>query len=340
MAQRRHLKKNEGTNVQTRQLGKNGPHLSEIGLGSWAIGGPWAYGWGPQDDEQSIRTIQAALANGINWIDTAAVYGLGHSEEIVGRAVKERRKDVFIATKCGLTWDSQGRIARNNRPESIRKECDASLKRLQTDYIDLYQIHWPDNNVPVEDSWGEMTRLVEAGKVRYIGVSNFGTELLIRCQKIAPVQSLQPPYNIVHRDIEASILGWCLNNNVGVIAYSPLQNGLLTGKFSKDFLETLPEDDWRKRQHYPYFREPKFNQVLQFVEALRPIAEGYQKSLSQLAIAWVLHQKGITAAIVGARSPEQILHNIGGSGWQISASDMQTINRHYQQIFQSNSAEK
>jgi aryl-alcohol dehydrogenase-like predicted oxidoreductase len=326
--------------VQTRQLGKDGPQLSVIGLGAWAIGGPWAYGWGPQDDAQSIRTIQAALANGINWIDTAAVYGLGHGEKVVGEAIKGRRNEVFVATKCGLVWDHHGRVARNNRPESIRRECDASLKRLQTDFIDLYQIHWPDDKVPVEDSWGEMTRLVEAGKVRYIGVSNFGTELLIRCQRIAPVQSLQPPYNLVNRDIEASILGWCINNGVGVIAYSPLQNGLLTGKFSANFLDTLADDDWRKRQQHPFFREPKFSQVLKFVDALRPIAEDYQKSLTQLAIAWVLQQKGITAAIVGARTPEQIIHNIGGAGWQISASDLQAIDRHYQQIFQSDAGEK
>ena len=319
--------------MNQRQLGKNGPMLSEIGLGAWAIGGQWAYGWGEQDDMLSVRTIRTALDSGINWIDTAAVYGLGHSEKLIGETVKSFRDEVFIATKCGLVWDNHGRVARNNRPESIRRECDASLKRLQTDVIDLYQIHWPDNAVPVEDSWGEMTRLAEAGKVRYIGVSNFGTELLMRCQKIAPVQSLQPPYSMINRDIEASILGWCANNKVGIVAYSPLQSGLLTGKFSANFLETLAEDDWRRSQNNPFFKEPKFGQTLTFVDAIRQIAEGYGKSVAELAIAWVLRHKTVTAAIAGARKPEQIAKNIGGADWQISASDLENIDGLFAEIF-------
>lgn len=306
-------------------LGRDGPQLSEIGLGAWAIGGPWSWGWGEQDDQQSILTIHRALDNGINWIDTAAVYGLGHSEEIVARASAGRRQSVFIATKCGLPWDERRRITNNLHPASIRKECENSLKRLKTDYIDLYQCHWPHKNVPVEDSWGAMTRLKEEGKVRFIGVSNFGVDLLERCQAIEPLQSLQPPYSLVNRDIEKDILPWCQENQVGVIPYSPLQSGLLTGKFSSDFLETLAEDDWRKKGVNEFFKEPKFSKILAVVDQLRPIADSYQKTIAQLAIAWVLNQPAITAAIAGARKPGQIEQNIAGAGWQISVQDMEKI---------------
>ncbi len=313
--------------MKTRQLGKDGPHITEIGLGAWAIGGSWAWGWGEQDDTESIRTIQRTLDLGINWIDTAAVYGLGHAEEVVARAVGKQRKDVFIATKCGLVWDDRGRVKNNNRPESIRRECEASLRRLNTDYIDLYQIHWPDSNVPVEDSWGEMIRLKEEGKVRYIGVSNFGVDLLERCQAIHPVQSLQPPYNLVQRDVEKEILPWCKEHGVGVVAYSPLMSGLLTGKFTRDFLNTLAEDDWRRKQHHPMFTEPMYSKILNFVDGIRPIAEKYNKSVAQFAVAWVLMHPAITSAIVGARKSSQVEQNVGGAGWQISADDMTAIDR-------------
>ncbi len=320
----------------TRQLGKEGPQITEIGLGAWAIGGSWAWGWGAQDDAESIRTIQRALDLGINWIDTAAVYGLGHAEEVVARAVGEQRKDVFIATKCGLVWDDRGRVKNNNRPESIRRECEASLRRLNTDYIDLYQIHWPDNNVPVEDSWGEMTRLKEEGKVRYIGVSNFGVDLLERCQAIEPVQSLQPPYNMVQRDVEKEILPWCKAHGLGVVAYSPLMSGLLTGKFTRDFLNTLAEDDWRRKQHHPMFTEPMYSKILDFVDGIRPLAEKYNKTVAQFAIAWVLMHPAVTSAIVGARKPSQVEQNVGGAGWQISPEDMTAIDRLFHETVDSN----
>lgn len=316
--------------MKTRQLGKDGPHLTEIGLGAWAIGGSWAWGWGEQDDQESIATIHRALELGINWIDTAAVYGLGHAEEVVARAVEGNRKEVFIATKCGLVWDDRGRVRNNNRPESIRKECEDSLRRLNTDYIDLYQIHWPDNNVPVEDSWGEMVRLKEEGKVLYIGVSNFGVDLLERCQAIHPVQSLQPPYNLVQRDIETEILPWCQEHQVGVVAYSPLLSGLLTGKFTRDFLQTLKEDDWRRRQNHPMFTEPMYSRILDFVDRLRPIAEKHGKTVAQLAIAWVLMHPAVTSAIVGARRPSQIEQNVGGAGWGIPDEDMAAIQQAYE----------
>lgn len=323
--------------MKTRQLGKDGPYLTEIGLGAWAIGGPWAWGWGPQDDQQSIKTIRRAIDLGINWIDTAAVYGLGHGEEVVGQAIREKRKDVFLATKCGLVWDDRQRVRNNLRPESIRKECEVSLRRLNTDYIDLYQIHWPDPQTNVQDSWGEMTRLKEEGKVRYIGVSNFDVPLLEKCQAIEPVQSLQPPYSMLHRilypEVEKEILPWCKEHGVGVVAYSPLQNGLLTGKFTRERLENLPPDDWRHKSEF--FKEPFFSRALEFVGRLKPIAGNYQKSLTELAIAWVLMNPAVTSAIVGARRHEQIVENAGGSGWQISGEDMQEIERLTTEIFQN-----
>ncbi len=320
--------------MKTRQLGTNGPELTEIGLGTWAIGGPWSWGWGPQDDKDSIATIQKALDAGINWIDTAPVYGLGHAEEIVAQAVQGRRDKVFIATKCGLVWDDRNRVDRNNRPESIRKECEASLRRLKTDYIDLYQIHWPDPKTPVEDSWGEMVRLKEEGKVRYIGVSNFDVPLLEKCEAIHHVNSLQPPYSMVHKvkypEVEKEILPWCHEHGVGVVAYSPLQNGLLTGKWNRERLDKLPRDDWRRRSEF--FTDPFFSQILQFVEQLKPIAEKYDKTLTELAIAWVLMNPAVTSAIVGARKPEQIDEIIGGTGWQIETQDMETIEHLAQEL--------
>ncbi len=310
--------------------------MSEIGLGAWAIGGAWQWGWGPQDDRDSLATIQKALDLGINWIDTAPVYGLGHSEEVVGKAIAGKRQDVFIATKCGLVWDDRGRVRNNNRPDSIRRECEASLKRLNTDYIDLYQIHWPDPRTPVEASWEEMLRLKQEGKVRYIGVSNFGVDLLETCERLGHVNSLQPPYSMVHRvrypEVENEILPWCRAHGVGVVAYSPLQNGLLTGKFTRERLEQLPRDDWRRKSEF--FQEPLFSQVLELVERLKPIAATYEKSLTQLAIAWVLQNPAVTAAIVGARRPEQVEEHVGGSGWEISLDDRRIIEEMTARIFQ------
>ena len=308
--------------MNTRQLGKEGPWLTEIGLGTWAIGGPWDWGWGPQDDRDSIRTILRALELGINWIDTAAVYGLGHAEEVVASALKGRRSEVFIATKCGLVWDDRGNVVRNNRPESIMRECEASLRRLNTDYIDLYQIHWPDANTPVEESWEAMIRLQEQGKVRYIGVSNFDVPLLERCEALHHVNSLQPPYSLLNRKVEKNILPWCQQHGVGVVAYSPMQSGLLTGRFDKS---RLAPDDWRHKS--PYFKEPQLSKNLQFVEKLKPIAAKYDKTVAQLAISWVLMHPAVTSAIVGARRPEQIEEIVGGAGWKIEEEDMQEINK-------------
>ena len=230
--------------MRTRRLGSNGPELTVIGFGAWALGGGgWAYGWGPQDDRQSIDAIHRALDLGVNWIDTAAVYGLGHSEEVVGRAVRDRRDRVFIATKCGLVWDAKGRIKGRTGARSVRKEVEASLRRLGTDRIDLYQIHWPTQAGNDLEAWEEMGRMMEEGKIRYAGVSNFDVKGLERLSAVRTPHSLQPPYSMLERGIEAEILPWCGSHGVGVIAYSPMQCGLLTGKMDKQRAESLPSDD-------------------------------------------------------------------------------------------------
>lgn len=308
--------------MQTRQLGKNGPQLTVIGFGAWAIGGPWQYGWGKVNDAESIQAIHTALDNGINWIDTAAVYGFGHSEEVVGKAVKGIRNNVFIATKCGMINDGTGNAIINLKPENIRKEINDSLRRLQTDYIDLYQFHWPDPNTPVEDSWGTMVDLQKEGKVRFIGVSNFDVSLLDRCIKIAPVQSLQPPYSLLRRDIEKEILPYCLKNGIGVIVYSPMQAGLLTGKFD---INKLAEDDWRRKSKM--YQEPYLSKALEFVERIRPIAEKSNKSVGNLAVAWVLRNSAVTSAIVGARNSKQVLENINAADYILTDDEMKEISK-------------
>jgi aryl-alcohol dehydrogenase-like predicted oxidoreductase len=306
--------------MKTRQLGTNGPHLTEIGFGAWAIGGPWKFGWGPVDDNESIEAIHRAIDFGVNWIDTAAAYGLGHSEEVVGKAIKGRRDKVFIATKCSQVWDERGNVRTHASAKSIVQEIDKSLQRLQTDYVDLYQIHWPDWETPIEESWNAMANLQKEGKVRWIGVSNFGVDLLERCEKIAHVQSLQTIYNLLERGIEQDIIPYCASHGIGIVAYSPMQSGLLTGTFD---MTTLAPDDWRHKSEK--FNEPKYSRGLRAVERLRPIAQKYGKSVGQLAIAWVLTHKTITSAIVGARRREQIEQDLGGAGWVIDSVDMKTI---------------
>lgn len=308
--------------MNKRQLGKNGPFITTIGFGAWAIGGPWQYGWGKVDDDESIKAIHTAIDNGINWIDTAAVYGFGHSEEVVGKAVKGIRHEVFIATKCGMINDGKGNAVVNLKPESIRKEIEESLRRLQTDYIDLYQFHWPDPNTPVEDSWGTMVELKKEGKVKFIGVCNFDVPLLKKCMEIERVQSLQPPYSLLRRDIEKEILPYCLQNEIGVVVYSPMQAGLLTGKFD---INKIAEDDWRRKNKY--FQEPYLSKALAFVEKLKPIAEKSNKTVGNLAVAWVLMNKAVTSAIVGARRSEQVMENIKADGYVLSEDELNEISK-------------
>jgi aryl-alcohol dehydrogenase-like predicted oxidoreductase len=307
--------------MQTRQLGKGGPNLTVIGFGAWAIGGPWQWGWGDVNDNESIEAIHTAINSGINWIDTAAVYGFGHSEKIVGQALRGIREKVFIASKCGMVNDGSGNAIINNSPNSIKKECDESLKRLDTDYIDLYQIHWPDDNSEVERSWEMMATLKDEGKVRYIGVCNFNVELLKRCMKIERVQSLQPPYSLLKRNIENEILPYCLQNEIGVVAYSPMQAGLLTGKFD---INKLAPDDWRRKGSS--FREPNLSKALEFVEKIRPIAEEYNITVGNLAVAWVLKNAALTSAIVGARNETQTFENASFAKYEMSDEVYSRIN--------------
>jgi aryl-alcohol dehydrogenase-like predicted oxidoreductase len=309
--------------MQKRRLGNTDLELTTIGLGAWAMGGPWLYGWGPQDDDESINTILHAMDEGINWIDTAAIYGHGRSESVVGRALKQMSQKPLIATKCGLRWDEQNERIPCLKAQSIRTECDDSLKRLGIDTIDLYQIHWNQPQEDIEEGWTEMARLVEEGKVRHIGVSNFTVEQLELIKKIHPPASLQPPYSMLHREVENELLGYCGKNNIGVIVYSPMQRGLLTGKFNAERVANLPEGDHRKAN--PDFQQPQFNATLQLIEQLRPITERNGKTLAQLAISWVLRRPEVTAAIVGARRPSQITETAPASDWELTEKDIEHI---------------
>lgn len=302
--------------MRKRRLGNSDLYLTTVGLGTWAIGGGgWDYAWGPQDDAESIATIHRALDLGINWIDTAAVYGLGHSEEIVGKAIAGRRDEVIIATKCGLVWDPGSTVPYGRlKAESIRREVEDSLRRLNIDVIDLYQIHWPNPDEDIEEAWGTVADLIREGKVRYGGVSNFSVEQLERIRPIHPVTSLQPPYSMLRREIEEEILPYCAKHNIGVIVYSPMHSGLLTGKFTRERVAQLPDDDWRKTKN-PSFQEPQLSANLAFVDRLRPIAARYGRTVAQLAIAWVLRRPEVTAAIVGARRPAQIEETAPAADW-------------------------
>lgn len=297
--------------VSTRPLGRSGLEITKVGFGAWAVGGGgWSFGWGPQDDDASVAAIRHAVARGVNWIDTAAVYGLGHSEEVVGRAVRElpAAERPFVFTKCGLIWDEKHPMVPSRRvlrPESIREECERSLARLGVERIDLYQSHWPDETgTPVEESWGEMARLVDAGKVRAIGVSNFSVALLQRCEAVRHVDSLQPPFSLVRREVAAAEIPWCAAHGTGVIGYSPMVSGLLTERFSEARLAALPEDDWRRRA--AEFQPEKLGRNLALRDALRPIALKRGVTVGTVAIAWALAWPGVSGAIVGARSAEQV----------------------------------
>jgi len=309
--------------MKTRQLGYTDLNLTRIGLGTWAMGGTWEYGWGASDDDQGIGTILTALEKGINWIDTAPIYGLGHSEELIGQALKQTSLKPFIVSKCGLVWDEHGREVNCLRRESIRKQCHQSLKSLGVEAIDLYLMHWPVPDEDIEQGWEEMIRLKEEGKVRYIGVSNFSVAQIERVRKMHPVASLQARYNMLVRGIEDELAGYCAENNIGVLAWSPMERGLLTGKFSHQRMKDLPPDDHRKES--PDFAEPKLSATLELVEGLREIAERNGQTCARLAVSWVLRRREITAAIVGARRPDQIAETVAAAEWNLSDEDIATI---------------
>ncbi|MCS7259189.1 MAG: aldo/keto reductase [Anaerolineae bacterium] len=310
--------------METRQLGFTDLHLSTIGLGAWAMGGGgYVFGWGPQDDAESIATIHRALDEGINWIDTAPGYGRGHSEEVVGKALVGRRHQVYIATKCGIHVLPNGELTFRLKRDSVRQEIEDSLRRLRTDVIDLYQIHWPRPDEDIEEAWEVIADAVRAGKIRYAGVSNFNISQMERLQAIHPIASLQPPYSMLNRDIESEILPYCAAHKIGVIVYSPMERGLLTGKITRERIQAMPEDDHRKR--YAPFQEPQLSVNLRLVEQLRPIAERNGKTLAQLALAWVLRRPEVTGAIAGARRPDQVSELVGASGWQLSDADLKEI---------------
>jgi aryl-alcohol dehydrogenase-like predicted oxidoreductase len=310
--------------MTTRPLGKNGPLLTRIGLGTWAIGGAgWKYGWGSQDDKDSVDVIHEALDLGINWIDTAAVYGLGHSEEVVGRALEGRRDKVFIATKCSRTWTPDGSIVSVLDAASIRAELEASLKRLKTDRIDLYQIHWPDPDEDVEEAWETLGRLKEEGKVRWIGVSNFDVAQLERCRAMVPITSLQPPYSAISPEVQDAQLPYCQEHGIGVIVYSPMKSGLLAGKMTRERVAALPEDDFRRRALN--FQEPHLTRNLALAELMKQIGARHGRSAGEVAIAWVLRHPAVTAAIVGMRSAEQVDGVVGALEFRLSAEEIAEI---------------
>jgi aryl-alcohol dehydrogenase-like predicted oxidoreductase len=307
--------------MTTRRLGNSDMQITAIGVGAWAIGGGgWAFGWGPQDDAQSIAAIRAALDAGVNWIDTAAVYGLGHSEEVVARALEGIPHKPYVFTKCERVWNEKGEISGSLKADSIRRELEASLRRLKRDVIDLYQIHWPEPEADLEEGWSTLAKLQEEGKVRYIGVSNFNVAQMRRAMAIAPVTSLQPPYSLISPDIEESVLPFALENNIGVIVYSPMKSGLLTGAMTRERVAALPPDDFRKRAGA--FQEPNLTRNLKLADALREIGRRHGRTAGEVAIAWTLRHPAVTGAIVGMRSPEQVTGVIGALEFRLSDDEI------------------
>jgi aryl-alcohol dehydrogenase-like predicted oxidoreductase len=306
------------------RLGDSDMKITPIGVGAWAMGGGgWEFSWGPQEDKDSLAAIHEALDRGVNWIDTAAVYGLGRSERVVGLALKGRTTRPYIFTKCALTWNEQGQIGHSLKARSVRREVEDSLRRLDVDVIDLYQVHWPDPDEDIEEGWIEMARLREEGKVRYIGVSNFDVAQMKRAQAIAAVTSLQPPYSILARDVEGEILPYARKENIGAIVYSPMYSGLLTGAMTRARIAQLAPDDWRRRN--PNFQEPLLSRNLRLVELLRRIGERYDVSPGEVAIAWTLRNPAVTAAIVGVRTPQQVRGIVGAAEFRLGALEAKQI---------------
>jgi aryl-alcohol dehydrogenase-like predicted oxidoreductase len=309
--------------MKKARLGSSELEITKVGLGTWAIGGPWQFGWGQQDDNDSIKAILESIEAGINWIDTAPIYGCGHSEEIIGKALKQTSHKPLIATKCSLLWNDKREKVSCLKTKSILAECNASLKRLGTEVIDLYQMHWAEPDEDLEEGYGAMAKCVKAGKVRYLGVSNFTIEQMKRVMKIYPLTSLQPPYSMFRRDIETEFLPFCAKNNIGVIVYSPLHKGMLTGKFTVESVEALPDDDVRKIS--VDFQMPNLEINFKYIEKLKAIAKRNGYTIAQFAIAWTLRRPEVTAAIVGARRGGQIKETAPAADITLSADDVEEI---------------
>lgn len=311
-----------------RRLGSTDLEISRLGFGAWAIGGGgWKFGWGSQEDRDSIAAIHRALDLGVNWIDTAPIYGVGTSEKLVGRAIKDRSERPYVFTKCGLIGDKAGQTVTNTlQPDSIRREVEDSLRRLGADVIDLYQIHWPDPDPEIEEAWATLAELKQAGKVRHIGVSNFSVEQLERVAPIHTVASLQPQYSLIVRDIERDLLPYCAEHEIGVIAYSPMLSGLLTGAMNPERIASMPEDDWRKG--HPEFQEPRLTHNLQLVEILRGIGEHRGCSPGAIATAWVLRREEVTGAIVGSRRPDQFEGIAAAADLRLDEQELAQIDAH------------
>src|ERR671925_220775 len=314
----------ERTELATTQLGATGLRITRVGFGAWAIGGGgWEFGWGPQDDEQSIAAIQHALAHGINWIDTAAAYGFGRSEQVVGRALEGVADRPYVFTKCSLLEGPDRRVVHSLRRDSVLREAHASLERLGVDAIDLYQIHWPIPQREIEEGWSALAELKEQGLVRHIGVSNFDVAQLRRIQEIAPVESLQPQYSLVVREIEHDVLPFCEPEGIGVIVYSPMSSGLLTGRMTRERIENLPDDDWRGNDER--FQEPQLSRHLALVERLQSVAERHDTTPGAIAVAWTLRNPAVDGAIVGFRRPDQVDAILVAADLELSDDDVDEI---------------
>jgi aryl-alcohol dehydrogenase-like predicted oxidoreductase len=317
--------------MQTRNLGNSDLAITPIGVGAWAMGGSgWAFSWGPQDDADSIAAIRAMLDRGVNWIDTAAVYGLGHAEEVVGRAVEGVSPRPYIFTKCGRNWNAQREIVKCLKRDAVRQECENSLRRLRVDAIDLYQVHWPEPDEDVEEGWATLVELQREGKVRYIGVSNFSVAQTQRAEAIAPVTSTQPPYSLASPEAEADVLPYALSRGIGVIVYSPMKNGLLTGHMTRERIAALPEEDFRRRN--PHFQEPLLSRNLAYADLLGRIGERHGRSAGEVAIAWTLRHPAVTGAIVGVRNARQAEGVIGALDFRLPDEDYQEIEEFRRQV--------
>jgi aryl-alcohol dehydrogenase-like predicted oxidoreductase len=317
--------------MNTKRLGNSDLFITPIGFGAWAIGGSgWEFAWGNQDDRDSIAAIREALGNGVNWIDTAAVYGLGHSEEIVARALEGVRERPYVFSKCSMVWDERREIGHSLKADSIRRECEASLRRLRVETIDLYQIHWPNPDEDIEEGWATLAALKKEGKVRHIGVSNFNVAQMKRAQVIAPITSLQPRYSLLHREIEEEILPFAARENIGVIAYSPMGSGLLTGAMTPERIAGLAADDWRRG--HSDFQEPRLSRNLKLVRLLRAIGNHHGRSPGEVAVAWVLRDAAVTGAIVGARRPGQVAGIIGATEFRLSPRELTEIEAFFNRV--------